>query len=257
MSETQTVGKNPYDTDNMPEGGGLTRDIVVTSAKYVKYPMTYKDGSPVVDAKTKQPSFFVGLRVVGISNEREAKYEWSSGKKGAPSADGELLLNEKGEPAPIYQTSNLGKALLALEKGGFDKRTLYPRVSVLVGAKITLEGVDKVGADGKVKTHVYEGKTYNDIEWVPATYHGGAGTRAAAGGNGAAADLTKKAQDAVLAAVAQAGGSIERKDVFRSIAGILKGDAQAVQVSALVARQDFALPSGVVADGSTLKLAEA
>ena len=33
MSEPQTTF-NPYAADQMPEGGGLTRDIVVTSARY-------------------------------------------------------------------------------------------------------------------------------------------------------------------------------------------------------------------------------
>ena len=263
MSEAQAAVKNPYDTENMPEGGGLTRDGIVTSAQYVVYPMTYKDGRPVVNEKTKEPSYFIGLRITALrindaKNEGKVdKYEYSAGKKAKPTADGELLVNEKGEPATIYQNSNLGDALFSLERGGFDKRLLFPRVSALVGAKITFEGRNKIGADGKVKTHTYEGKTYNDIEWFPQTYHGGAGTHAGNGsGNGVAADaVTEKADAAVLAAITAAGGSIERKDLIRALATNLKGDADAIKISTLVAQAGFNAGKGWKADGSTFALA--
>jgi hypothetical protein len=261
MSETQTVVKNPYDTDNMPEGGGLTRDGIVTSAKYVTYPMTRRDGSAVIDERTKQPSYFVGLRLTAIrtgdaKNEgKEDKYEFSAGKKAKPSADGELLLDETGAPAPIHKKSNVGRALLALEAGGFDKRTLYPKVSVLVGAKITFGGVDKKGADGKTKTHVYEGKTFNDIEWFPQTYLGGAGSRvASASGSPAADELGAKAEAAVVAAIAEAGGEIERKDLIRALGAGLKGDADSVRITALVARADFHAGRPWTFDPATSKL---
>ena len=260
MSEPQTTF-NPYAADQMPEGGGLTRDIVVTSAKYVFYPMTRKDGSPVIDDKTKQQSFFVGLRVEGLSTDPKAegkvgKYEWSVGKKARPSADGEMLVDESGNPAKVYKTSNLGKAINMLRDGGFDVTTLYPRVSVLVGSKLTLVGVNKVGADGKPKTHICEGKTFNDIEWFPERYNGGAGTRAAAGnGVGKAADeLVTKAEAAVVAAIAEAGGTIERKDLIRALGTNLKGDADAVRITALVARQDFHAGRPWSFDGSKLSL---
>ncbi len=241
QAETQVF--NPYAADQMPEGGGLTRDAIVTSAKYVTYPMTRKDGSAVIDDKTKQQSFFSGLRVTAIrvgEEGKEDKYEFSAGKKAKPSPDGELLLDETGKPAKVYKSSNLGKAIEGLRKGGFDPTTLYPRVSVLVGSKITFEGVNKVGADGKPKTHVYEGKTYNDIEWFPVAYKGGAGTRAAGNGAGKSAeDLGAKAEAAVVAAITAAGGAIERKDLIRALGTNLKGDADAVRITALVARADF------------------
>jgi len=256
MCENAQAVKNPYDVENMPEGGGLTRDIVVVGAKYVSYGLTRKDGSPVINDKTKQQAVFTGLRITAIRGEKEEKYEFSAGQKAKPSPDGELLLNDKGEPAPIHKNSNLGKFNLALKAGGFNTSTLYPRVSALVGAKLTLEGVDKVGADGKVKTHVYEGKTYNDLEWFPSAYNGGAGARAA-GGNGAgtsAADLTAKAEAAVVAAIAEAGGSIARKDLIRALGTNLKGDADAVRITALVAKQDFHTGRPWTFDGSTLAL---
>jgi len=261
LSENQTV-QNPYDVDNMLDGGGLTRDGVVVSAKYATYPMRYKDGSAVVDKQTGQPSTFTGLQIVVLrtgdaKNEgKQDKYEYSSGKKAKPSADGEMLLDGDGKPAGIYKTSNLGKALAALAKGGFDTRTLYPRVSVLVGAKITFAGVDKIGADGKVKTHTFEGKTYNDVEWFPQTYNGGAGSSAGAGAvasNGAGA-VAEKAEAAVVAAIVEAGGSIERKDLIRALGTALKGDADAIKVTTLVARQDFHAGKPWSFDGSKLTL---
>lgn len=263
MTETKQEFKNPYLSENMPEGGGLTRDIVVTSAKYVQYILTRKDGTQVIDEKTKQPSVFVGLRIEGISTDprsegKTAKYEWSAGKQARPSADGELLVNEKGEPAVIRKTSNLGRAIEGLAAGGFDRALLYPRVGVLVGAKLVLEGVNKVGADGKPKTHEYNGKTYNDLDWFPVEYKGGAGSRV--GGNGAgktAEDLTAKAEAAVVAAIVEAGGSIERKDLIRALGTNLKGDADAIKVTTLVARADFHNGRPWVVEGSTLKLAEA
>jgi len=259
MTETKQEFKNPYLAENMPEGGGLTRDIVVTSAKYVQYILTRKDGTQVIDEKTKQPSVFVGLRIEGISTDprsegKTAKYEWSAGKQARPSADGELLVNEKGEPAVIRKTSNLGRAIEGLAAGGFDRALLYPRVSVLVGAKLVLEGVNKVGADGKPKTHTYNGKTYNDLDWFPVEYKGGAGSRTGNGAGAGADAIAEKAEAAVLAAIAEAGGSIERKDLIRALGTNLKGDADAIKITTLVARQDFHNGRPWAFDGSKLTL---
>lgn len=261
MSE-QTKVVNPYDADNMPEGGGLQRDIVVTSAKYVTYQLTRKDGSAVIDERTNQPSTFVGLRIEGLSTDpraegKTAKYEFSAGKKAKPSADGEMLVDESGNPAKIYKTSNLGRAVDALRAGGFNPSQLYPRVSVLVGARLTLEGVNKVGADGKVKTHVYEGKTYNDIEWFPSRYNGHATGGVPKAGNGAAAsDLTAKAEAAVVTALAEAGGTLERKDLIRALGTALKGDPDAVRITAQVARADFHTGRPWAFNGTRLTLGE-
>lgn len=259
MTETKQEFKNPYLAENMPEGGGLTRDIVVTSAKYVQYILTRKDGTQVIDEKTKQPSVFVGLRIEGISTDprsegKTAKYEWSAGKQARPSADGELLVNEKGEPAVIRKTSNLGRAIEGLAAGGFDRALLYPRVSVLVGAKLVLEGVNKVGADGKPKTHTYNGKTYNDLDWFPVEYKGGAGSRTGNGAGAGADAIAEKAEAAVLAAIAEAGGSIERKDLIRALGTNLKGDADAIKITTLVARADFHNGRPWAFDGSKLTL---
>jgi hypothetical protein len=261
MSEEKAF-RNPYDVDNMPEGGGLTREGVVIKARFVTYPMARKDGSAVIDERTGQPSIFTGLRVITLragdaKNEgREDKYEWSAGKKARVSADGELLLDEKGEPAIIYKSSNLGKALerLAKGEGGFDTKTLYPRVSVLEGARLVFEGVNKIGADGKPKTHTYEGKTYNDLDWIPVGYKGGAGSRAgAAGGNGATAeDLAAKAERLVVELLGEAGGSIARKDLIRAIGQ--KGGPDAIKVTTLVARADFHVDRPWTFDGTTLTL---
>ena len=259
MTETKQEFKNPYLAENMPEGGGLTRDIVVTSAKYVQYILTRKDGTHVIDEKTKQPSVFVGLRIEGISTDprsegKTAKYEWSAGKQARPSADGELLVNEKGEPAVIRKTSNLGRAIEGLAAGGFDRALLYPRVSVLVGAKLVLEGVNKVGADGKPKTHTYNGKTYNDLDWFPVEYKGGAGSRTGNGAGASADAIAEKAEAAVLAAIAAAGGSIARMDLIRALGTTLKGAADAIKITTLVARQDFHNGRPWAFDGSKLTL---
>lgn len=257
MSE-QTF-KNPYLAENMPEGGGLTRDIVVTSAKYVMEPMTRKDGSKVVDDKGNQ-QYFIGLRIVGISTDprqegRESKYDYSSGKKSKPSADGELLLNEKGEPATVYKTSNLGRAIEGLAQGGFDRATLYPKVSILVGAKITLEGSDQKKADGTVKTYVgTDGKTHNSLEWFPVAYNGGAGSRTGNGAGKSADELATKAEAAVLSAITAAGGSIERKDLTRALATALKGDADAIKVTTLAATPSFHEGRPWTVEGTKLSL---
>jgi len=263
VSETQVV--NPYATDQMPEGGGLTREIVVTSIKYVRYGITRKDGSPVINEKSKQQAIFTGARIEGVSldpghEQKPGKYEYSTGNKGKPNADGELLVNDDGTPAKIYQNSAWGEALLALEKGGFDKTTLYPRISVLKGAKLTLEGRDQKKADGTVKTYVgTDGKQHNSIEWVPVKFNGftqGGAAVAATVGNGAGA-VAEKAEAAVVAAIIEAGGSIERKDLIRALGTNLKGDADAIKVTTLVARQDFHQGKPWTFDGAKLTLAEA
>jgi len=249
LSESTQAVKNPYATDNMPEGGGLVKEIVVTSSKIVRRQMG-KDGTAT--DKEGKPLIFTGWEVKGIQvgKDKEERFEFSAGKKGQPSPDGELLVDEQGAPAKVYQTSNFGKALFSLEKGGFDKTLLYPRISVIVGGRMTLEGRDKVGADGKVKTHTYEGKTYNDIEWVPIGFVPGAARTA---GNGSV-DLGAKAEAAVVAAIAEAGGEIDRKDLIRALGTALKGDADAVRITAMVARQDFHAGRPWTFDGSKLTL---
>lgn len=260
MSEQTQAVKNPYLADNMPEGGGLTRDIVVTGAKYVMEPMTRKDGTPVVDDRTKQRSYFVGLRIEGLSTDPRAegktsKYDFSSGKKAKPSADGEMLVDEAGNPAPIYKNSNLGKFVEGLAAGGFDRATLYPKVSVLVGAKITLAGTDQKKADGTVKTYVgTDGKTHNSLEWFPVAYNGGAGSRTGNGAGKSADELATKAEAAVLSAITAAGGSIERKDLTRALATALKGDADAIKVTTLAATPSFHEGRPWTVEGTKLSL---
>lgn len=247
MSETQAVpvedNFNPYDTDKMPEGGGLTREVIVTGAKYVTYPMQYRDGTPVKDSKTGQPSFFTGLRVdairVGGEEGKTEKYEFSSGKKMKPTADGEMLVGEDGKPQRPTKNSNLGKALLLLEKGGYDPRLLYPRVSAFVGAKLVLAGENKIGADGKPKTHTYNGKEYNDLDWYPETYKGHVGGVTAQASGTAAADVEAEAEQAIVAILQALGGSAERKDVIKGLGTNLKGSPNAVRITTLAARADF------------------
>ena len=259
MTETKQEFKNPYLAENMPEGGGLTRDIVVTSAKYVMEPMRRKDGSAVTDDKGAQ-QYFIGLRLEGLSTDpraegKTAKYDFSAGKKARPSADGEQILNEKGEPATVYKNSGLGRAIEGLRAGGFDPALLYPRVSYLVGAKLTLVGSDQKKADGTTKTYVgTDGKTHNSLEWFPQEYKGGAGSRTGNGAGKTAEDLTAKAEAAVVAAIVEAGGSIERKDLIRALGMNLKGDADAIKITTLVARQDFHNGRPWAFDGSRLSL---
>lgn len=249
MSETQVAEFNPYDADNMPEGGGLTRENIVTGAKYIAKTFTKKDGTQ---------GSFVGLLVTALRADaegREDKYEFSAGAKAKPSPDGELLLDETGKPAKIYKNSNLGKFLAGLEAGGYAIKQLYPRVSVLVGSRITFAATPKLDEKGKPKTHVYQGKTYEDFNWFPQTYKGGAGSRTgngASAGNGSA-EIATKAEAAVLAAIVAAGGSIERKDLTRALATSLKGDADAVKVTMLVAQQDFHAGRPWTVDGTTLR----
>jgi len=247
MSETQPV-VNPYAADQMPEGGGLTREAVVTDIKYVRFGLVRGDGSPVIDDRTKQQSIFTGVRIDAVSldpgrEQKPAKYEYSTGRKGKPSADGEQLLLDDGTLAKLYKNSAWGEAVELLRKGGFTPEQLFPRIGELKGAKLTFEGRDQKKADGTVKTYVgTDGKTHNSIEWVPVKFNGfaaiGGGANAAAkSGNGA--DLTAKAEAAVVAAIAEAGGTIERKDLIRALGTSLKGDADAVKITTLVARTDF------------------
>jgi hypothetical protein len=261
MSETTQAVANPYAVDNMPEGGGLTREVVVMDIKHVRYGMTYKSGEPVVDDRTKQQSIFTGVRIDAVSldpghEQKPGKYEYSTGRKGKPSADGEQLLNEDGTLAKLYKNSAWGEVVNNLRAGGFDPTQLFPRVSVLKGAKLTMEGRDQKKADGTTKTYIgTDKKVHNSIEWVPTKFNGyvqgGAGASATAG-NGA--DLSAKAEAAVVAALAEAGGSIERKDLIRAIGTALKGDADAIKVTTLIARQDFHANRPWGFEGSTLTL---
>lgn len=261
--------KNPYAAENMPEGGGLTRDVVVTKAAYVIYPMKHGDGRQVINERSGQPAYFVGLQVEGLSTDPRAegkvgKYEWAGPDSAKPSQDGELLLDKDGNPAPITKKSPLGKAIEGLRTGGLDPALLYPKISYLVGAKLTLRGENKIGKDGKPKTHVAKtgpkaGQTFNDIVFFPQSYNGGAGGRVGAtAGNGAAPDaIVEKATKAVQAAIIAAGGEIERKDLIRALGTNLKDDADAIKVTTLVAQQAFHVGKPWTFDGSKLTLAQA
>jgi hypothetical protein len=259
MSETQPTF-NPYAADQMPEGGGLTREVVVTGIKYVQFGLVRGDGSPVIDDRTKQQSIFTGVRIDAVSldpghEQKPSKYEFSTGKKGKPTADGEQLVNDDGSITKLYKSSAWGEAVNALRAGGFDPIQLFPRISALKGAKLTLEGRDQKKADGTTKTYKgTDGKTHNSIEWVPAKFNGfvQGGAQVAATGNGA--DLVSKAEAAVVAAIVEAGGTIERKDVIRALGTSLKGDADAIKITTLVARADFHTGRPWTFDGSKLSL---
>jgi len=259
MSETQPTF-NPYAADQMPEGGGLTREVVVTGISYVRYGMTRKDGSAVINDQTKQQAVFTGVRIDVVSldpghEQKPGQHEFSTGKKGQPTPDGEQLVNDDGSIAKIYKSSAWGEAVNALRKGGFDPVQLFPRISVLKGAKLTLEGRDQKKADGTTKTYKgTDGKVHNSIEWVPVKFNGfvTGGVASVAAGNGA--DLTIKAEAAVLDALVAAGGTIERKELTRALAINLKGDADAIKVTTLVTRQDFHTGKPWTFDGSKLTL---
>jgi len=260
MSETQPTF-NPYAADQMPEGGGLTREVVVTGISYVRYGMTRKDGSAVINDQTKQQAVFTGVRIDVVSldpghEQKPGQHEFSTGKKGQPTPDGEQLVNDDGSIAKIYKSSAWGEAVNALRKGGFDPVQLFPRISVLKGAKLTLEGRDQKKADGTTKTYVAtDGTTRNSIEWVPVKFNGFVqGGAQAVVGAGNDADLTIKAEAAVLDALVAAGGTIERKDLIRALGTALKGDADATKVTTLVARQDFHTGKPWTLDGSRLSL---
>jgi len=261
LSENTQVVTNPYAADQMPEGGGLTREVVVTDIKYVRFGLVRGDGSQVIDERTKQQSIFTGVRIDTLSldlghEQKPGKYEFSTGRKGKPTADGEQLVNEDGSLAKIYKSSAWGEAVNALRKGGFDPMQLFPRISALKGAKLTLEGRDQKKADGTTKTYKgTDGKQHNSIEWAPVKFNGfvqGGAQVAASAGNGA--DLAAKAEAAVVAAIVEAGGTIERKDLTRALATNLKGDADAIKVTQLVARQDFHTGRPWTFDGSKLSL---
>ena len=261
MSENAQV-TNPYASDQMPEGGGLTREAVVTDIKYVRFGIVYGDGSPFKD-KTGQQSIFTGVRIDTLSldpghEQKPGKLEFSTGRKGKPTPDGEQLVNDDGSLAKIYKNSAWGEVVenLRAQKDGFDPRQLFPRISVLKGAKLTLEGRDQKKADGTTKTYVAtDGTTRNSIEWVPVKFNGFVqGGAQAVVGAGNDADLTIKAEAAVLDALVAAGGTIERKDLIRALGTALKGDADATKVTTLVARQDFHTGKPWTLDGSRLSL---
>lgn len=236
--------------------GSLTRTGVITGSKFITKLLATKAGQPVIDAKTGQQSFMNvwEVRYIQEGRDKEQFEEYSFGKTLQPSADGESLVNPTGGPIKLNRDSGMARARNGLKAGGYPIETLHPKISSFVGAKITFTGEAKKDAEGKQKTHTYNGKTYTDYAFYPSKFLGRVGGVTVKAGNGAANGLADKTQAAVLAILGTNGGKIDRAGLVTALAKQLAGDAEVNQAIALAVRADFHQGRPWSFDGTSLSL---
>jgi hypothetical protein len=247
MTETTQAAYNPYDSDTFQHGGGLWdgKVVTITSAIAKTEALTYGDGKPVIDDKTKQQSIQTGLVISGIADgedDKERRETYSVGDKLVPTPDGEGFVARDGGPPKFHANSNMAKFASALKASGFDISKLVAvdgrqKLSRLVGARFVFTAQPKIGRDGKP---LRDKKGYDKNIYLPVKFVGYAGEGATApAGNGAAggSGLREKATAKVLAALAN--GPLTRADLVRTLAQQLQGDADANAIIGLVVNDNF------------------
>lgn len=275
MTEQQAAAAadvNPFDSDQFVSGGGLWdgKVVTITSAVAKTAALTRKDGTPVLDDKTKQQIVQTALYITGISDgpsEKERHEEYSVGDKLAPTPDGRGFIDKATGGAPkFHANSNFAKLLGALKIAGFPVGELYDvatrtqRLDRLTGARLMFKASPKLGKDGKpIKDQKgYDKSIHLPVQFVgrAAGSVGGGAVAAGVGGNGAASPLIDKAASAVLGALAAAPETkLTRADLIRTLAQTLAGDPEANGIIGLVVRDDFHTGKPWVYDGTHASLA--
>jgi len=264
---------NPFDPEQFAHGGGLWdgKTVTITSAVAKVEALTYGDGKPVIDDRTKAQSLQTGLFIKGIADggdDKERSETYGVGDKLVPTPDGEGFVAKDGGPVKFHANSGIAKFAAALKGSGFDLGSLVvdgkQKLGRLVGARFVFKGEPKMGKDGKP---LKDKKGYDKSAFYPVKFVGYAaatGSVATAGvsaahlgapaGNGAAtaSALGTKATGAVLAALAK--GPLTRADLVRTLAQQMAGDPDSNAVIGLVVRDDFHKGQAWKYDGVTASL---
>lgn len=254
---SESVDRPAWLDESNDSDGSLTRTGVVTGSKFITKLLVNKAGQPVIDVKTGQQSYINvwEVRYIQEGRDKEQFEEYSFGKTLQPSADGESLVNPTGGPVKLNKDSGMARARNGLKAAGYPIETLHPKISSFVGAKIVFQGEPKKDAEGKAKTHTYNGKIYTDFAFYPAKFLGRVGVAPSAGNGSAAGNgLASKTEAAILTVLGANGGKIDRAGLVTALAKQLAGDADANQAIALAVRADFHTGRPWSFDGSTLSL---
>ena len=259
--KTQQADYNPLNPDTFSHGGGLWdgKTVTITSAAARRQPLTYGDGTAVIDAKTKEQSILNALFITGIADggdDRERHEEYSVGDKCVPTPDSEGFTALEGGLPKFHANSNMGKFAAALKASGFDISTLLVagklKFSNLVGARFVMKGEPKIGRDGKPVTDKkgYGKNAHYPVKFVGYTTAAATGAKPNGGVGGDA--LRTKAAGAVVKALA--GGPLSRADLVRTLAQTLAGDPESNSIIGLVIRDDFHAGQPWKYDGITVSL---
>jgi hypothetical protein len=274
MSEVdKAAGSNPFDPETFSHGGGLWdgKTVTITSAVAKAQALSYGDGKPVIDDKTKTQSIQTGLFLKGIAegDEKEREESYGVGDRVVPLPDGRGFQSKDGGPLKFHANSGIAKLSAALKAAGFDLGNLIERnadgsvtqrMDRLVGARFVMRGEQRLGRDGKP---LKDKKGYDKMAFYPATFVGyvaGQGGVASTGGNGAVAAapagaLAEKAAGAVTVALTAAkDGKLNRADLVRTLAAQLAGDPESNAIIGLVVRDDFHKGQKWAYDGVTASL---
>lgn len=232
---------NPY--EDFSAGGGLWdgKVVSITGACFKLDPLQYKDGSPVIDERTGQPSIRNVLEVVGIAEgeEKERRETYSIGGN-IPTADGEGFQKADGTPGKLHENSEAAKFFRDLKNAGFDMGLLYNRethrshISNLKGARLLFKAVPRLDKDGKVKMSK-DGK-YEQNSYLPVKFVGSTVMTAKAGPSDG---LRDKAAGIILTLLADNGGKLTRADLVRKVSGALAKDKDSTAIIGLIVREDF------------------
>lgn len=252
---------NPFEPDAFAHGGGLWdgKTVTITRAVAKTEALTYGDGKPVIDDKTKVQSIQTGLEITGIADggdDKERRETYGVGEKLVPTPDGTGFVSKDGTPAKFHANSGIAKLSAALKASGFDLGMLIEkqadgsfkqRLDRLTGARFVFKGEAKLGRDGKPLKDKkgYDKQAFYPVKFVGFVAGAGAGV-AATPGNGAAhtptgnGALAAKAAGVVTAALAAAPeGKLTRAELMRTIAQTLAGDGDSNGIIGLIVRDDF------------------
>ena len=241
-----SLDNNPFLEQNFAVAGGLWEGKVVTftSAKTEVFPLRYGDGTPVISQYTNEPSVLNVLAILGIADDEEKERKETYDAKGLiPTADGEGFVKADGTPGVNFPAdSEMAKLSKLLKEGGYDVSLLWDatvgrtKMSKLTNARFRMKGfpqLDKAGAEKK------NAKGFVQKKFYPVEFLGYKEGRSAALASGLSDELRTKAVEVFRAVLADAGGSLSRRDLIRVLDSKLAGDKDRNKILALVTREEF------------------
>lgn len=251
---------NPLDDENFTAGGGLWdgKTVTVIGSKFTLDPMTYKDGSPVINEKSGQPAIRHVWEIEGIADDEEKSRRETYSIGGLlPTADGESFTKADGTIVPLHANSEAAKFSAGIKSGGFDMSTLFDvttgRViaSKLVGARFVFTAVARLDKDGNIKKNA---KGYEQNSFYPTQF---VGIKDGVTAPGAAAapvdDETRKLAVDTVAELLK-GGPLAIAEIVRGVSKALVGNPKVGEVASLILDPSIDAGAPWTRDGATLSL---
>ena len=251
MATTERLSIRP--SDGFQHGGGLINDVDVTikQARWVIWDYAGKSQKNTLAAHITY--------VDEDKQENDAYYSAGDPESFQPGKrDGGKTLDKIGKREQLSDSTNFFQFISSVVNAGYPEDMIDGsditfleglKVHVLREAQPERKGIAKDPADTREKTVLCVSKIYNLPKGAGAGAKGtGTGTtKAAAGkGNGAAVegDLESNTVDAVLAALAEANGSLTKPRLSQALFKQLKGNPDSQKMITLSFKDDFLAAEG-------------